>query len=124
MHILIKILLLIFAFQFSLGAVDGTGTQYGGIIAEIQSDKTHPSPFSSPSHQPTLYAIHHQAENSAKTGNQVPQAQLTTEEDNLFDSSPPEAVMVRQLAIYLDASKLIEPGLSTIKLIFPFHFFL
>lgn len=125
MHSLIKIALLIVAVQFPFDAAAGTYTQLGYDRTEVQSPETDQSPFASPVHQPTLYPIHHQAEIPAEIGSRVPQPTPTSQRDvEPFASSPPEFVIERQLAIYLYFAALIEPGLSTIRLIFPFHFFL
>lgn len=123
MQVLLKILLLLIAVQLPVNSVWGTGSSFGW--SAIQSTENSQHPLGYPAGHPNLYAIHHQAESPAEITNRVPQVQSTTERKfDSFKSSAPESVIEQRLIFCIRVGDLIEPGLTTRKLIFPFHFFL
>lgn len=123
MQALQKILLLLLAVQLSLNSVEETGSSYGW--AAIESTEHAQGPLDYPTGNPNFYAIHHQAESPAEVTNRVPQPQPTTERKyEPFRSSAPESAIERWLIFYIRFGDLIEPGLTILKLIFPFYFFL
>jgi len=123
MQSLLKILLLLLAIQLPSNSVAETGSSHGW--AAIQSTENSQFPLGYPVGSPNLYTIHHQAESPAEITNREPQVQSTTERKfESFKSSAPESVIEQWLIFCIRFGNLIEPGLTTRKLIFPFHFFL
>lgn len=123
MQVLLKILSLLLAIQLSLISVGKTDSSYGWHV--IQSMETPIGPLEYPAGYPDLYAIHHQGESPAEITNRVPQPQPNTEQKyEPFRSSAPETVIEQWLIFHIKFADLNELGLTTRKLIFPFHYFL
>lgn len=123
MQALPKILLLLLAVQLPLISVAETSTSYSWVV--IQSTENSQGSLDYPIDPSNLFDIHGQAEKSAEIIDSIPQLQSTTEQKyESFGSSAPETVIERWLKFYIRFGNLIEPGLTTLKLIFPFHFFL
>lgn len=126
MQVLLKIALLFFVVQLPLNTMGEMGSAEESFkLSEIHSAERTQIPFGYPEGNSNLYAIHHQAESSAEITNRVPQPQSTTERKyELFSSSAPESAIKQWLLFYIEYGSLIEPGLTTGQLLFPFHFFL
>lgn len=123
MQALQKILLLLFAVKFPLDSIEKTGSSDGW--AAIESLGHSQVPLNYPPENPHFYPIHHQAESPAEVTNRIPQSQPTTEQQHEpFRSSAPESALERRLIFCIRFGNEIEPGLTILKLIFPFHFFL
>lgn len=123
MQALQKILLLLLVVPLPLDSVVEMGSSYSW--AAIDSTEHSQVLLDNPTGNPNFFAIHHHAENPAEVTNQVPQPQPTSERKyELVRSSAPESVIERWLIFSIRFGGLIEPGLTILKLIFPFHFFL